>query len=454
MAVQQKERFSLAATGDAILARRLLPYEGVSDQFDDLLSVLRDADASVTNLEVTVHDYEPAPAAASGGTYMRGPPAVLDELSAMGCNLFSAATNHSYDFGPEGAVRTVEALETRDLAFAGLGRTLYEARRPAYLETPAGRVALVSACSSITGGSAAGAQTAALRGRPGVNPLDVERVYGLPESNLETLAELSELAGIETMKESWLERGLYYGHDWDETDFFHFGDMKFDAVESAADAGIQYRMDGDDRDAICEWIAEADRTADWVVATLHTHQGADGRQSTMETPAFVSEFAHACVDAGADAFFSHGPHVLRGIEVYEDAPLFYSLGNFVVQTETMERLPPENYHRYGLDDYTKVSQTSESRFFDADGEPTGDLTLPEDRETIVPRCTFDVSDGLAEVELFPCSLQEEAGRPQRGIPVLASGTRAGRILESIASLSEAFGTTIERNGDRGSVQLS
>jgi hypothetical protein len=35
------------------------------------------------------------------------------------------------------------------------------------------------------------------------------------------------------------------------------------------------------------------------------------------------------VDAGADAVVGHGPHVLRGIELYRGRPIAYSLGNFL-----------------------------------------------------------------------------------------------------------------------------
>jgi poly-gamma-glutamate capsule biosynthesis protein CapA/YwtB (metallophosphatase superfamily) len=40
-------------------------------------------------------------------------------------------------------------------------------------------------------------------------------------------------------------------------------------------------------------------------------------------------FAHACLDAGADAFVGHHPHVTQGVEWYNGKPIFYSLGNFV-----------------------------------------------------------------------------------------------------------------------------
>ena len=450
MATHLSDEFTITATGDAILTREILPYEGESSQFDRLLGTLRDADATATNLEVIVHDYEGYPSAASGGTYMRAPPKVLDELDGMGCNLFSAATNHVFDFTYGGIERTLEELEQRDLAAAGLGMNLYEARRPAYVETPAGRVGMISSCSSITPGSSAGPQSPALPGRPGLSPLSVEPIYHVTDAQLERLESVSEAAGIETMKQSWLDRGIYYNHDWNDPEYFHFGDMKFRTVEDESETGLRYEASDEDRAAIIEQIEAADRAADWVVAALHTHQGVEGRQLTGETPEFVQSFARDCVDAGADVFVGTGPHVLRGIEIYDDSPIFYSLGNFIVQNETVERLPPESFDRYDLDETTDVSAVFDARLYDEGGDPKGDLAETAFWETIVPECTFSADGGLESVELHPCTLQQSRPRPQRGIPVAATGEEADAILEGVVELSEPFGTEF-RMKDRSAV---
>lgn len=42
----------------------------------------------------------------------------------------------------------------------------------------------------------------------------------------------------------------------------------------------------------------------------------------------VAKFARAAVDAGADLVIGHGPHVPRGMEIYRDRLIAYSLGNF------------------------------------------------------------------------------------------------------------------------------
>jgi len=42
----------------------------------------------------------------------------------------------------------------------------------------------------------------------------------------------------------------------------------------------------------------------------------------------VARFSRSVVDAGADLVLGHGPHVVRGMELYKDRLIAYSLGNF------------------------------------------------------------------------------------------------------------------------------
>ncbi len=435
-----KPTFTLAATGDAIISRRLLPSEGIATEFDTLLEILREADATVTNFETLVPGDSASPSSHCGGTYMRSPPAVLDELTAMGCDLFSAATNHAFDYGHRGIEQTLEAFAERNLPVGGLGYNLYDARRPTYLETPAGRVALVSVCTSITSGSRAGQTTQAVGGRPGVNPLAVETVYQLPERYREQFLEIRNAVGFDEQMQSWLDRGLYINHDWDSDEYLHFGDMKFEIAETG---GISYQIDRSDQTAVCEWIEEAHNTADWVIVTVHSHQGVDGRQNTTETPTFLREVAHTAVDAGANAVIGTGPHVLRGVERYNGAPIFYSLGNFILQDETIDRLPAENYRRYGLEEFTKPSQAFDARNHDSTGELMSDRANPECWITVVPVCTFDAEIEQVAIELHPVTLQQELERSQCGTPILATDEQATAILERVAERSAPFGTTLE-----------
>ena len=82
-------------------------------------------------------------------------------------------------------------------------------------------------------------------------------------------------------------------------------------------------------------VAEAGRKADVVVVLMHAGaEGADrthvpaGREAAYgEDRGDSRAFARTAVDAGADLVLGSGPHVLRGMQVYKDRLIAYSLGN-------------------------------------------------------------------------------------------------------------------------------
>lgn len=83
-------------------------------------------------------------------------------------------------------------------------------------------------------------------------------------------------------------------------------------------------------------VQAADKLADIVVVSFHG--GAEGSaydRVPQKTEIFHGEkrgnlplFARTVIDAGADLVLGHGPHVLRGMEIYKDRLIAYSLGNF------------------------------------------------------------------------------------------------------------------------------
>lgn len=83
-------------------------------------------------------------------------------------------------------------------------------------------------------------------------------------------------------------------------------------------------------------VAGLDSICDIVIVSFHG--GAEGAQYQHVPRTFemfhgenrgdVYKFSHTLVDAGADIIFGHGPHVTRGIEVYKNRFIAYSLGNF------------------------------------------------------------------------------------------------------------------------------
>lgn len=95
-------------------------------------------------------------------------------------------------------------------------------------------------------------------------------------------------------------------------------------------------VDVNDLEEIRRVIKELRPKSDIVI--LSFHGGAEGTAYTHvpfapetyvgEKRGNVVEVAHTAIDAGADAVFGHGPHVVRAAELYKGHIIFYSLGNF------------------------------------------------------------------------------------------------------------------------------
>lgn len=83
-------------------------------------------------------------------------------------------------------------------------------------------------------------------------------------------------------------------------------------------------------------VAQVAQKADIVIVSFHGGAEGAGAQNVPRGPETflgaprgnLREFTHAVVDAGADLVLGHGPHVVRGMEIYRNRLIAYSLGNF------------------------------------------------------------------------------------------------------------------------------
>lgn len=98
----------------------------------------------------------------------------------------------------------------------------------------------------------------------------------------------------------------------------------------------RYTMKHADLALVKSIIEQLKQKSDIIIVSFHG--GAEGRDKghlPQGTETFLGEnrgalrdFAHYCIDNGADVVYGHGPHVTRCVEVYKDRFIAYSLGNF------------------------------------------------------------------------------------------------------------------------------
>ena len=444
----EKRDISIAVGGDAMITRRMQPFR--EEAFHKLVKVLRDADVSVVNLEMLFHDYESS-WQWSGATYTRSDPANLDELKWMGIDAVTTANNHSFDFSEGGFLTTLQHCHDKGLPQAGGGHNIDEARAPAYVDSAVGRVAVMSATSTFSDQSRAGPGRPDFPGRPGVNALRHQLVHHVERDVFDALNKANRELGYDEHKAAsnafgfgGIEEALDYNTE------LEFLEKKFVLSE---EFGIHTSPNNDDLSGMAKWIRGSQKLSDFQIYGAHCHEsGSSGEyhgSTRTSPPEFLEDFARWTIDQGCALFAGHGPHLLRGIEIYKNRPIFYSLGNFIFQNESVLWLPDESYRRFNLThehtpgDYLDTRSGGGARAFAGD---------PVFWQSVVAVCNYQGGD-LREIVLHPIDMGHGRPIPQRGRPVMAEGEIAQQTLHWLQEVSKPYGTEITIEGDTGYIRL-
>ena len=139
------------------------------------------------------------------GIHYRMHPANVSCLRRARIDCCVLANNHVLDFGHRGLVETIEVLESAEIATAGAGRNLEEARRPAVLERgdAPGRVLVFAAGHESSG---VPAEWSAGVDRPGVDVL--------PDLSMDTAAEIEERVRREKRAGDVVVFSVHWGSNW------------------------------------------------------------------------------------------------------------------------------------------------------------------------------------------------------------------------------------------------
>jgi poly-gamma-glutamate capsule biosynthesis protein CapA/YwtB (metallophosphatase superfamily) len=141
-------------------------------------------------------------------------------------------------------------------------------------------------------------------------------------------------------------------------------------------------------------ILAAKQVANHVIPFFHW-----GKEGTTTPQDYQIELAHFAIDNGASAVIGSHPHVLQGIEVYKNAPIAYSLGNFVF----------------------------------------GGNWNPKDKKTALLQLKID-SKSIRDVEVIPAFSDAYPQIPVQ--PYLAQDEKAREVLWHLKTISKQFKKTI------------
>ena len=418
-------RLQLAAVGDALLQRHI-PQE--TEHFRAVKDFLSRSDAAFFNLETTVHRGGLFGNQFYGGSFLRADPELLDDMKAYGFQMANLANNHMMDFAHEGLVQTLEHVKASGIVPGGIGYNLDEAAAPAYYDTPNGRIAMICAVSTMVEEAAlAGRQSRRVPGRPGVNGIRIDEKLVVTPEQMEVIRQIST-CGINAQKDISRAEGYTLPLPANRCA------LKTLQFEQGNETKFETHPHAEDMRRVERAIREAQMNADIVLVSIHSHEV---EVMDKEIPAaFHCEFSHRCIDAGAHAVIGHGPHLLRGMELYHGKPIFYSLGDFILHNESIPYAPEDFFEKYSLTSDSTMQELFEVR---SAGYTRGLLTDRKMLESVAVRIVWEDEVSIM-IELLPLELGFDAKRWQKGDPRPCFDRG---ILERFAALSEPYGTKIE-----------
>jgi poly-gamma-glutamate synthesis protein (capsule biosynthesis protein) len=229
-------------------------------------------------------------------------PACAAALARAGFDVVSMAGNHCLDWGNEALLETLAHLQAAGIAVVGAGRDIARARQPAVRVMRDGtRVAFLAYCSILPMGYWAEAR------RSGCAPLRAHTLYEMVE------------------------------HDQPGTPpRVHTFAHREDVAAMVAD------------------IRAAKQDADVVIVSQHW--GIHFVRAVIAD--YQREVARAAVAAGADAVIGHHAHILKGAEIIDGRPVFYSLCNFATDL----RMDPEHAARKSFKEIQALAEDWEPDF--------------------------------------------------------------------------------------------
>ena len=267
-------RHQIVLTGDVNLMKETNPR----GPFAQVAATLKAANVVFGNLECCI--YAPAGARSVSDEGFYAVPAMGEALTLAGYHAIGTANNVNY--GPDAITSSLKELDRLGIAHTGSGANADAAYAPAIVERNGIRYGFLQRTSVYwPTNHEAGDHS------PGVAVVRGNTAYQVPAHKTRPEIPPMNRPGVPPIIRTWVEPRYL--------------------------------------ERLREDLKALRARADVVVASHHWGLG----QEVLE---YMTEIAHAAIDAGADMVIGHGPHYLLPVEVYKGKPVFYGMGNFSFHT--------------------------------------------------------------------------------------------------------------------------
>jgi poly-gamma-glutamate capsule biosynthesis protein CapA/YwtB (metallophosphatase superfamily) len=265
---------TLILTGDV----NLMNVTDATTPFRRIAAALREADVVFSNLECCLH----LPARRSHATegFFADPQIGGEALRLSGIHAVGIANNVNYGF--DNIAASIAKLDQLGMPHTGAGPNLAAARAPAIVARNGLKVGAVQRSSVYWP-----TDHEAFDDSPGIAVIRGHTAYHVPTGRMGSEVRPANRPGVPPLIVTWAD----------------------------ADYLAEFKAD----------IAALRPQVDIVIASCHWGLGREPLQ-------YMTEIAHAAIDAGADVVMGHGPHFPLPVEIYRGKPIFYALGNLTFST--------------------------------------------------------------------------------------------------------------------------
>ena len=112
--------------------------------FGDAVSLFRDSEFTFANLECAITESEAR--IKKFGPHLKAPREIAEVMKEIGISLCGLSNNHVFDFGIEGAVDTINALNSVSIPYTGFGMNYEDSRKNYVIEKDGERIVIVAVC--------------------------------------------------------------------------------------------------------------------------------------------------------------------------------------------------------------------------------------------------------------------------------------------------------------------
>ena len=367
------ERWLLGAVGDVFLNR-----PDPSEALREVLPVFRAIDLLFGNCE-GVFTSTPHYAPTAGFRIVAKPENAIPIVEA-GFDVLSAANNHTVDAGHDSLVEMLAMFRASGVAVVGAGKDLEEARQGATTTIKQSRVTFLAYSSVYQAGYEA-RPTA-----PGIAALRVHTHYYVPGD------------GYARVEPGCAPHIVTFPYPEDET-------ILVGAIEAAKSH------------------------SDTVVVSFHWGESTKPASLTD----YEKRLGHLAIDAGADVVLGHHHHILRGIELYRDKPIFYGLGHFAFDMPGAELFSAAQIRKW--------RQFGEYVIYPREGYPLLPFH-PDTRMTMIGICEFD-GRSISRAGMVPCLINPR----NQPVPLPLDSAEGQRVTQYMQTITADAGLTTRFHRD-------